>query len=391
MRSHGSLNYTSRQGRSVEARHSRERGNPVRIHAKVTTNPLRMRLTSWAITCILAAHCVAPARGAGSDDALKSLVQLAADRIDSVFREVAASTRALGDEYRALAAERQAVTDADRAAWTGRGTTEGNTTGFRTWPEGAPTPAFQAPFPGYYNYRGSSVTEETVAHLRDFDRLLPLFRAAYRSFDFSWVYLTTADDMMLIYPYVPLDEAVNNAMPTRQVYYTAADFGRRAVGWTEPYLDLVGAGMMITASYPVYSGDRLLGVASRDITLKQLSRSVLTHLAGRDSTSAFIVDRRGLAIDASDPRLASEITRVNGEKKSAVLFYRSSAALAKKAVPGAVVSRFDWVNEVTEQVLASAARSGAPAAIDMTIDGRKVLAARIQSTGWLVVLVDGKP
>jgi hypothetical protein len=37
------------------------------------------------------------------------------------------------------------------------------------------------------------------------------------------------------------------------------------VGWTGPYLDLVGAGMKLTASYPIQDCDRLLGVASRDI------------------------------------------------------------------------------------------------------------------------------
>jgi hypothetical protein len=341
--------------------------------------------------CLIAVHCATPARAADSDDALKSLVQLAADRIDAVFRDVAASTRALGDEYRALAAEQRAVTDAEKAAWTGRSSTRGTTTGFRTWPEGAPAPAFQAAFPGYYDYRGKRVTDETVSHLRDFDRLLPLFRAAYRSFDFSWVYLTTADDMMLIYPYVPMDEALNNAMPTKQVYYTAADFARRKVGWTEPYLDLVGAGMMITASYPIYAGDRLLGVASRDITLKQLSRSVLNHLARGDSAMAFIIDARGLAIDASDPVLANEIAHVNGEKRAAVLFYRAAAELAKQADPDAVVSRVDWVDDVTEQVLARAALTGATGAIDVQTHGRRVLAARIESTGWFVVLVDGKP
>lgn len=356
----------------------------------MTRKSLRKRAAVLGSVCILAAHGAMPAHAADSDDPRISLVQLAADRIDAVFRDVAASTRALGDEYRTLAANRSPVTDADKAAWTRRSTVKGTTAGFRTWPEGTPAPAFQAAFPGFYDYRGKGVTAETVAHLRDFERLLPLFRAAYRSFDFSWVYLTTADDLMLIYPYVPLDEAVNNAMPTRQVYYTAADFGRRTVGWTEPYLDLVGAGMMITASYPIYAEDRLLGVASRDITLKQLSRSVLSHLARGDSARAFIIDKRGLAIAASDPGLATELERVNTENKAAVLFYRSSAALAKKVEPGAVISRFDWVDEVAEQVLARAARSGASDAIDMKVDGRRVLAARIESTGWFVVLVDGK-
>jgi len=340
--------------------------------------------------CFVAALCGSPAQATDSDAPLKSMVRLAADRIDAVFRDVAASTRALGEEYRTLAAQRAPVSEAEKAAWRERSTTSGNTTGYRTWPEGTPTPAFQAAFPGFYGYRGKTITDETAVHLRDFERLLPIFRAAYRSFDFSWVYLTTADDMMLIYPYVPMDEAANNDRPTRQVFYTAADFGRRAVGWTAPYLDLVGAGMMITASYPIYAGDRLLGVASRDITLKQLSRSVLAHLTGNDAASAFIVDKRGLAIDATDPALAEELERVNGQKQAAALFYRAHEGLATVADEGAVASRFGWVNALTERVLAEAARSGAPALIDMTIDGRKALAARIESTGWFIVLVDRK-
>ena len=84
-----------------------------------------------------------------------------------------------------------------------------------------------------------------------FNRLVPTFRTVYESFPFSWVYMTTVDNAMMIYPYLPIDQAVNNGMPTETPYYRAADFESRAVGWTPPYLDLVGAGMMITASYPV--------------------------------------------------------------------------------------------------------------------------------------------
>lgn len=353
------------------------------------TTLLRNRFTHLAIACVMAALCATPAQAADSEGARKSLVRLAADRIDAVFREVAASTRALGEEYQALTAHSVPVSEQEKAAWTARGITEGTTTAFRTWPEGAAPPAFQAAVPGFYSYRGKALSTEAVAHLRDFERLLPVFRAAYRSFDFSWVYLTTADDMMLIYPYVPLEQAVNNAPPSKQVYYTAADFARRAVGWTAPYLDLVGAGMMITASYPIYAGDRLLGVASRDITLKQLSRSVLARLDGSDAASAFIVDQRGLAIDASDPELAAEIERTNNEKKAAALFYRSPAELAKEGDRAAVASRFNWVNEVSEGVLARAAKAGGVSeAMAMEINGHSVLAARIESTGWYVVLVE---
>jgi hypothetical protein len=355
------------------------------------TMTIDARCRRWSRLAMLGAIAslwMVPAQASDHDGPLKALVRLAADRIDVVFREVAASTRAIGEEYRMVAAQRAPVAVDEKAAWAARSTVRGSTAGFRTWPQGAPTPAFQAPFPGFYRYGGTVITDEAVARLREFERLVPVVRAAYNSFDFSWVYLTTADEMMLIYPYVPIEEAVNNGTPTRQVFYTAADFARRDVGWTAPYLDLVGAGLMITASYPIYDGDRLLGVVSHDITLKQLSRSVLAHLSRRDAASAYLVDPRGLAIAASDPKLEAERERVNGQSRAAVLYYRSSTALTKLGVRGAVASRVGWVNDVTERVLARSARTGAPDVIDLDVRGRKVLAASIASTGWFVVLVE---
>lgn len=353
--------------------------------------PIRhLFICSLLILYVVASEGVAPARAEVSEGPLTSLVRLAADRIDVVFRDVAANTRALGDEYRMISANNAPIADADRSYWIGRADTQGKTVGFRTWSEGDPTPGFQAAFPSFYSYRGLPITDETLAHLKDFERALPLFRAAYSSFAFSWVYLTTADEMMLIYPYVPLDQAVNNDPPTKQVFYTAADFQRRAVGWTAPYLDLVGAGLMITASYPIYENDRLLGVVSHDITLRQLSRDVLSHLTKRTAAIAFIVDMRGLAIDASDPALEAEIEQVNNAKKAAVLFYRSPTGLAAVDASGKAASRFDWVNQITERVLDRESSEREPVVLDFQMGERNVLAARIPSTGWFVILVERK-
>lgn len=355
--------------------------------------PIRQLFSCFAALLIpyfASSEGMTPARAEVGEKPSISLVRLAADRIDLVFRDVAANTRALGDQYRMIAAHQAPINEADRRYWTERAIAQGKTVGFRTWPEGKPAPEFEAAFPGYYSYRGFPISDKTLAHLRDFDRVLPLFRAAYSSFAFSWVYLTTADDMMLIYPYVPLDQAVNNAVPTKQVYYTAADFQRHTVGWTPPYLDLVGAGLMITASYPVYDDDRLLGVVSHDITLRQLSRKVLTHLTQRNAAVAVVVDNRGLAIDASDPELEAEIEHINNAQKAAVLFYRSPAGLAKVTDRGKSASRFDWINQITERVLDKASSIRGPDVLDIDIDERNVLAARIASTGWFVILVEQK-
>ncbi len=362
-----------------------------RITVGMTIIAHRICVAGIATLSVVALLGATPARAADAADARASLVQLAADRIDSVLREVAASTKAIGEEYGAIANEHDAATERERTAWARRSISMGDTTEFRTWPKGLTEPAAQAPYPGIYNYRGKQLDDRTVAQLRDFERLVPVLRSAYRSFDFSWVYLSTVDEMMVIYPYVPMDQAVNNAMPTQQVYYTAADFKRRTVGWTAPYLDLVGAGMMITASYPMFAGDRLLGVASRDITLKQLSRSVLSHLSRDGAASAFIVDSRGLAIDASDAALAAELERVNNQKKAAALFYRTPAGRAQLADRNAVASGFEWANEISESVLARAAASGKAGAIEVAVGPRRALAARVDSTGWFVVLVDRTP
>ena len=315
-----------------------------------------------------------------------ALVRLAADRIDGVLGAVADSTRALGDAYARLAAD-DAQEPPDREPWLMRRSTQDSTTGFRAWPAemGSPPP-FQALYPALYSYQGETVSDAVLHQLALFERLVPTFRSAYESFPFSWVYLTTADEAMLIYPYLPLDQAVNNGTPTENGYYKAADFEQRAAGWTPPYLDLVGAGMMITASYPVYAGDRLLGVSSRDITLKELSRSVLSHLTDATGRSAVLIDRNGLAIDATDPALAAEIDQVNSKAAAAVLYFQTAAEIKRLGAKDAVASQSAEVNSAVESLLSLAERTG-DASVRLDVDGRRLLAARIEHTGWLVVLM----
>jgi hypothetical protein len=314
-----------------------------------------------------------------------AMVRLAADRIDSTFDAVAASTRALGDAYRRLVSAQgeQATPDSDR--WLARRTTQGNTTGLRTWPADLKAPpSFQAAYPGFYSYNGAKLDDQVLRQLNLFEQLVPTFRTAYESFPFSWVYVTTVDDAMMIYPYLPIEQAINDRTPTQTTYYRAADFAHHAVGWTPPYLDLVGAGMMITASYPIYEGDSLLGVVSRDITLKQLAKSVLGHLTSADSSIALIVDSDGLAIDASDPALAAEIDRVNAKAGAAVLYYRSGDGMETITSRDAVASSSAETNALVEQVLA---RSGGGGTLRFELGGRRVLAAPIERTAWLLVLI----
>lgn len=316
-----------------------------------------------------------------------TIVGGAADRIGAILGAVADSTRALGNTYGRLAAAQDRRTPPDSERWLALRTTQGNTTGLRTWPSDRKSPpAFQAPYPSFYSYEGATLSGAVLRQLDLFERLVPTFRSAYESFPFSWVYVTTADEAMMIYPYVPIAEAVNDGTPTDTTYYKAADFAKRAVGWTAPYLDLVGAGMMVTASYPIYEGDRLLGVMSRDITLKQLTSAVLSRLTG-DGSSALIVDRDGLAVDATEPKLADEMARVNAKAGAAVLYYRTVQGMKKVGAKGAVASEAASIDALVEQVLAKASDGDT---LRLDLDGQRVLAAPITHTGWLLVLIRPK-
>lgn len=345
-----------------------------------------------SLALLLAATLAAPLPASADDDSAASeqalenaVIRLAVDRIDAVLGAVADSTTALGHAYARLVAAQGDAAPADADRWLADSQTQGHTTGVRTWPADlAEPPAFQAPYPAFYSYQGDRPSETVLQQFDLFEQLAPAFRAVYESFPFSWVYVTTAQDAMMIYPYVPIDEAVNNGTPTATAYYRAADLDARELGWTAPYLDLVGAGMMVTASYPVYQDDTLLGVTSRDITLAQLTDSVLQHLTVGGG-SALIVDPDGLAIDATDRTLADEIDSANAAAGAAVIYFRTEAGLQALDAPAATASDSPTTNAIVEQVLTAAAR-GPDDVIRLEVDGQQVLASVIDHTGWLMVL-----
>ncbi len=318
-----------------------------------------------------------PARAAGISDC----VPLVAARLDGVFAPLAASTRALAHEVAALSSTARPPTPAVAARWRQATVREGKVVGFRTWAGALDAPpAYQAPHPAYYTYDGPHVSQANLARLGLFRRLVPLFRATHNTFGHAWTYLTTADDMMLLYPYLPLGQAVNNQPPTRQVFYTVAAEGR--TGWTPPYLDLAGAGMMVTVSSPVKKGGNLLGVVSHDVTLADLSGTVLAPLVADSGRVAWLVDDNGRAVAVSDPALARELEDVNTKAKAAVLHYEAGDT------PARVTSATAWINTATTTVRAALARAQSEAVVTVTAAERTVTATRLKTLPWVVLLAE---
>lgn len=325
-----------------------------------------------------------------ADKALDALVASAAATIDASLSAVAASAEALGRTYARLLAKAPRPTPRQGRSLARDMTARGQTTGFRASPGFfADEPAAMSPEPSFYYYGPRPFPDDLPRQLAVFASLAETFRAAYESFPFSWVYLTAANGAFCIYPYLPLAEATHNDPPTKQVFYQAADFANRAVGWQSPYLDLAGAGMMITASFPIYDGDALLGVSSRDITLEQLSRSVLSRLDLFEGGASLIMDKNGKLVAARGGGLDEELKTVNHAAGDAILHVRTAEGLAGLGKDKARASSQGAINQAAEGVLAEAAagrlKTGHPVHFDL--GGRRIVAARIPATGWYVVLV----
>ena len=316
-----------------------------------------------------------------------AVIDQAAGRVNDTLVAVAASTQGLAAAYRDLARTAQPVSPRQRAHWLRSYAVKDATVIFRD-PDSpcGPEPAAQAPCPTFLSYKGEQFTDETFRDLGLMTRFAPAMAAAHAAFPFSWVYLTTPGENFCIYPSLPLAEAVNNDKPTDKDFYKAADFEHRQCGWESPYLDLAGAGMMVTVSCPAYDGDKLLGVVSRDITLNQLSAEVLHGLATIPGARAALLNRRGKAIAASDPAVAKFIATENAKAGDAVVYFRADRGLAALGLEKAVDTPDDALNLAAEAVIEQAAqKTGWPMVINQGKD--LILAARINITGWYLVLL----
>ena len=132
-------------------------------------------------------------------------------------------------------------------------------------------------------------------------------------------------------------------------------------------------------------GETLLAVASRDVTIGQLSKRVLADLAVLPGARAFLINRRGKAIAASDPTLAAFIDAENGKAGDAVVYFRADRGLAAMGLEKGMNSPDETVNAAGEAVIERAeTEKNWPMAFDL---GKElVLAARLRTTGWYLVL-----
>ena len=343
------------------------------------------------LLCFAMLHA-APLHAMETGDCLGTISLQLSRSLELTLAQVAESIKALADEYVRIYEATPPMDEAEKDLWMKHALEKGKTLSFQDVSRSR-EPAFQAPVPACLFYDGCNITPNVTRELKTFVSMAPLFRAAYETFHYSWVYMTTVDEAFLIYPYLPLAEAVNNLPPTEKDFYKAADFEGRSFGWERPYLDLAGAGMMVTVSYPVFSREELLGVISRDITLTQLSHGLLKPIAGRTGNLiCLIIDKDGLAIAANRSGATEEINRVNTKAGKAVLYYRTSQGITSLENRKAISSSHDLYNEAGENALSCAEKDPLAEVWHLNVTAgqtiTKAAVVRISATGWLLIMMD---
>jgi HAMP domain-containing protein len=121
--------------------------------------------------------------------------------------------------------------------------------------------------------------------------------------DTVWIYLTTTDGMMRIYPWGSNDIYPDGWDPRDKDFYKVAalDNPNRETRWTPAYVDYAGAGWMVTVSTPLHAQDgTFLGVMSHDITIDTLQQIAFTITVLDGDGYGFIIDRQGKVIAHPD-------------------------------------------------------------------------------------------
>lgn len=142
------------------------------------------------------------------------------------------------------------------------------------------------------------LTDEVRHQIAQTEALDPLFESIRMvSPTTQWVYITTPEGMMRLYPWVDNDQYPDGWDPREIIFYTVAEPGVNPSlqpRWTRPYVDYAGAGWTVTLSVPIVGPEsQFLGIMSHDITINALKDSALNIKALDSAGYGFIIDHEG--------------------------------------------------------------------------------------------------
>jgi hypothetical protein len=148
----------------------------------------------------------------------------------------------------------------------------------------------------------SDVVARQIAQTEGLDTSFGAIKAV--SPDTQWIYLTTAEGMMRLYPWASNDHYPDGWDPREIIFYTVAEPENNPsleTTWTPPYVDFAGAGWMVTVSTPILgSSGNFMGVMSHDITIQSLKDVALTINVLDGVGYGFLIDGEGNVIAHPD-------------------------------------------------------------------------------------------
>jgi len=233
--------------------------------------------------------------------------------------------------------------------------------------------------------------EIIAKELNIFHQITPALASIHNSFNFSWVYITTVNNFVIIYPYLPYINANEAYKPTEQHFYKAANFKDKQVGWEEPYKDLIGEGILITASYPIYSDDNvLLGVASHDITVDKIASSILNKTTTYKGSITFLLSKQGKIISSTDLERIHEIENQLKNEYRGNFYYRTLTNAHSDGLDNIFISSYNYLNELGDEIIAFLKHTKN---IDTQIwnseipffNDKLLVVSSVKSTGWILV------
>ncbi|MEW6141664.1 MAG: SpoIIE family protein phosphatase [Chloroflexota bacterium] len=198
---------------------------------------------------------------------------------------------------------------------------------------------------------------EILANLDDV--FIPIFS---NDSNLATIYIGTKSGIFKVYPWMAVPPEYD--CRTRPWFTRAAESGK--TGWTEPYIDAAGRGLMITCSTPIYSPERLIvGTAAADISLQQISQGIIGTRIGQGGY-AFLIDGSGKVL--SRPGLTAGDKRWDESFQTENILLSTNAGLTKIAI-----------NMIAGQ-------SGV-SRVPMDGGDKYIAYAPIKSTGWSIGVV----
>lgn len=156
----------------------------------------------------------------------------------------------------------------------------------------------------YWN-NDAPMTDQVARRIVQTSTLDDLFRSIKAvNPESQWIYVTTPDGMMRLYPWASNDHYPENWDPTEIVFYTVAAPENNPTlepRWTPPYVDFAGAGWMVTLSMPLVSDEgEFLGILSHDVTISALKQLVQDIHLSDGAGFGFLIDAKGNVISHPD-------------------------------------------------------------------------------------------